>query len=250
MLPLNPVTKKLRDIYQLRVDSLSCADIKSGLDFPGARRACVADNQELNVQPAKEGAMKRVLVVAAIALLMIVAPVAADEDDTIRVHLVGYNETPSTINSPGSAEFKARIRHDGTAIDYEMTYQNLSSTVLQSHIHFGRPALTGGIVLFLCTNLGNAPGAVPAPQACPETNPATISGTLTAANVIALPVTCPTPTTCSGQAIDSGAEGFAEIINAIRAGAAYVNIHTTNHPGGEIRARLGPLERAHHHDRH
>jgi len=192
--------------------------------------------------------MKRILVFAAVALLLVVAPVAADEDDNvIRVHLVGYNETPSTINSTGSADFKARISADGTAIDYEMTYQNLSSTVLQSHIHFGRPALTGGIVLFLCTNLGNAPATVPTPQACPETSPATISGTLTAANVIPLAVTCPTPTTCSGQAIDSGATGFAEMVKAIRHGAAYVNIHTTNHPSGEIRAPLGPLGRDHHH---
>jgi len=63
------------------------------------------------------------------------------------------------------------------------------------------------------------------------TNPATITGTLTAANVIQLP----------GQGIDPADAGFAEMIKAIRKGAAYVNVHTTNHPSGEIRARLGPL---------
>lgn len=157
------------------------------------------------------------------------------------MHLVGYQETPSTINSPGSGDFKIKIHSDGSAIDYELTYRDLSSTVLQSHIHFGRPALTGGIVLFLCTNL-TPPKNVPAPQACPETKPATITGTLTAADVIPLPVTCSgTPQVCGGQAIDPGAAGFAEMIKAIRAGAAYVNVHTTNHPSGEIRARLGPL---------
>jgi len=194
--------------------------------------------------------MKRILVVAAATLLMMAVTAVAADDEHIRVHLVGYNETPLTINSAGSAEFHARIHGDGSAIDYEMTYRDLSSTVLQSHIHFGRPALSGGIVLFLCTNLGNAPTTVPTPQACPETSPATISGTLTAANVIPLPVSCPTPTTCSGQAIDSGATGFAEIVKAIRHGSAYVNIHTTNHPSGEIRAPLGPLERDHHHHDH
>jgi hypothetical protein len=182
----------------------------------------------------------RILVFTAALLTMFVAPIAADDEEIIKVHLVGYQETPLTINSPGSADFTAKIHSAGTAIDYELTYRDLSSTVLQSHIHFGRPAITGGIVLFLCTNLGNAPASVPVPQACPETNPATITGTLTAANVIALPVVCPTPTTCSGQAIDSGAAGFAEMLKAIRAGAAYVNVHTTNHPSGEIRARLGP----------
>jgi hypothetical protein len=67
--------------------------------------------------------------------------------------------------------------------------------------------------------------------------PATVKGTLTAANVIALPA----------QGIDSGAAGFAEMLEAIEAGAAYVNVHTTNHPGGEIRSRLRGDE---HHDAH
>jgi hypothetical protein len=195
--------------------------------------------------------MMRILVIAAATLLMVVVTAVAADDESIRVHLVGYQETPATINSPGSGDFKAKIHSDGSAIDYELTYRDLSSNVLQSHIHFGRPGLTGGVVLFLCTNL--TPPAGQTPQACPETNPATITGTLTAANVIPLPVTCTgTPPTCSGQGIDSGAAGFAEMIEAIRAGAAYINVHTTNHPSGEIRSRLGPLDfdhrRNHDHD--
>ena len=33
--------------------------------------------------------------------------------------------------------------------------------------------------------------------------------------------------------------GFAEMIKAIKNGAAYVNVHSTLHPSGEIRGRLG-----------
>ena len=40
------------------------------------------------------------------------------------------------------------------------------------------------------------------------------------------------------QGIDPGAAGFAEMLKAIRAGAAYPNVHTTMHPGGEIRGRF------------
>jgi hypothetical protein len=165
-------------------------------------------------------------VLAAGLLTALVAPVSAG-DDKVKTKLSGYDETPLTISSTGSGEFKARIHHDGTAIDYELTYRDTESTVTQAHIHFGRPAITGGIVLFLCTNLANALATVPTPQACPAA-PATISGTLTAADVVAV----------SGQGIDAGATGFAEILNAIRAGAAYANVHTTGHPSGEIR---GPL---------
>ena len=189
--------------------------------------------------------MKRMLLVAAALLTVVAVPLAANEEEALRVHLTGYQETAVTINTTGSGEFKARFTPDGTAIDYELTYRDLSSAITQSHIHFGRPAITGGVVLYLCTNLGNAPATVPVPQACPTTNPATITGTLTAANVIAVPA----------QGIDAGAAGFAEMLQAIHAGAAYVNVHTTNHPSGEIRARLGGHEhrdhgRGHHDDHH
>lgn len=182
--------------------------------------------------------MKHLLVVLAATLLtMFVAPMAADQEEEIRVHLVGYQETPLTINTAGSADLKAKIRSGGTAIDYELTYRDLSSAVTQSHIHFGRPAISGMIVLFLCTNLA-PPAGVPTPQPCPETNPATITGTLTKDNVIARPA----------QGIDPGAAGFAEMLRAIRAGAAYVNVHTTTYPSGEVRARLGPF--GHNHQNH
>jgi len=185
--------------------------------------------------------MKRILVVAAATLLMMVVTAVAADDQVIRVHLVGYQETPLTINTAATGEFKIKIHSDGSAIDYEETYRDLSSGVLQSHIHFGRPALTGGIVLFLCTNL-TPPVGVPTPQPCPATNPATITGTLTAADVI------PSSGANAGQAIDPGAAGFAEMIKAIREGAAYVNVHTTNHPSGEIRSRLGPVDNDHRRD--
>src|SRR5439155_16919226 len=104
--------------------------------------------------------------------------------DTVTTRLSGYQETPLTINAPASGEFKATMRDDGTAIDYTLTYRDLSSPVTQAHIHFGRPAISGGIVLFLCTNL-TPPAGVPTPQMCPPA-PATITGMLTAADVIAV----------------------------------------------------------------
>jgi hypothetical protein len=172
-------------------------------------------------------------------LTMSVAPALADRD-TVTARLSGFQETPLTISSPGSAVFIATIRADETAIDYVLTYRDLSSPVTQAHIHFGRPAITGGIVLFLCTNL-TPPKGVPTPQACPNA-PATITGTLTAANVIPLP----------DQGIDPGAAGFAEMIEAIRVDAAYANVHTTVHPGGEVRSRLRVDEddEPHEHDEH
>lgn len=167
---------------------------------------------------------------------MVIVPVAADEEEgTVTTRLSGYQETPLTINSTASGEFTARISDDGTAIDYELTYRDLSSPVTQSHIHFGRPGISGMIVLFLCTNLPLPPEVPTTPQPCPAA-PATITGTLTKADVIARPA----------QGIDAGAAGLTEMLEAIRADAAYANVHTTTFPTGEIRGRL----RAHGHDDH
>ncbi len=92
----------------------------------------------------------------------------------------------------------------------------------QAHIHLGGAAQSGGISVFLCTNLGNGPVGT---QACPPA-PASVSGTLVPTDVIG-PV---------GQGIVAGE--FGELVAAIRAGVTYANVHSSKYPGGEIRAQL------------
>ena len=135
--------------------------------------------------------MKRLAITTLLAVFALLAilgasqpAVADDEGKAFRATLTGFEETPATLSSPGTGRFKARIHDHETMISFELHYEGLEGTVQQAHIHLGRPAITGGIVLFLCTNLGNAPATVPTPQACPAA-PATISGTLTAADVVA-----------------------------------------------------------------
>jgi hypothetical protein len=170
-------------------------------------------------------------VIAGLAALSASTAIADGGSRDFATKLIGYEETPLTINSTGSGRFTAQVSKDGQSIAYTLSYRDLSSDVLQAHIHFGRPAITGQIVLFLCTNLGNAPASVPVPQACPPA-PATISGTLTAADVIAR----------ATQGVDGGAAGLAEMVKAMRAGAAYANVHTVNFMSGEIRGAVKPSD--------
>jgi CHRD domain-containing protein len=192
-----------------------------------SRRRQITDNQR------KERTMRTCrrlagLFVATIAALSAAPLFAHDKEDhsNFATSLTGYEETPSTINSAASGDFKLRISNDGASIQYALSYRDLPSPITQSHIHFGRPGLNGGVVLFLCTNLA-PPAGVPVPPLCPLTS-ATITGTLSATDVVPI----------AGQSIDAGAAGFADVIKAIRAGAAYANVHTTGHPGGEIRGAL------------
>ena len=48
-----------------------------------------------------------------------------------------------------------------------------------------------------------------------------------------------------GQGIAAGE--FAELVRAMRAGATYVNIHTTAFPGGEIRGQVSDDDRGRDH---
>lgn len=180
--------------------------------------------------------MKKALLAAVTALAFTPCAFAdRDNDNKFRLKLTGFQETPLTLSSPASGEFEARIVDNDTQIDWELSYRGIPTNVLQAHIHFGARAITGGISIFLCTNLGNGPAGT---QPCPQMG--TISGHIRAADVIGP----------AGQGIATGE--LAEIIAAIRAGVAYVNVHSTQFPGGEIRAQFNGKHanrgRGHDHD--
>lgn len=147
------------------------------------------------------------------------------ESRSIVAKLSGYQEDPLALSTAGSGRFKARIDEDLGTISYRLSYASLEGAATQAHVHLGGRAQSGGISVFLCSNLGNGPAGT---QACPPA-PATVSGTIAAVDVIG-PV---------AQGVTAGQ--FAELLGAIRADATYVNVHSTLYPGGEIRAQLdGP----------
>ena len=118
--------------------------------------------------------------------------------------MTGFEEVPA-VSTGATGEFRARINNDETEIFYELSYSGLEGAVTQAHIHLGQPAVNGGIGAFLCTNVGGPAGTQPCPP-----SPATITGTITASDII-------------GPAAQGIAPGeFAELVRAIRAGATRV----------------------------
>jgi len=174
--------------------------------------------------------MRRLLVsIAVITLVSVSAIVLGQGFKKISEILTGYEETAApgsaggAVSTTGNGTFTARISNDETRINWELSYSDLEGAVQQAHIHFGQKAITGPISVFLCTNLGNGPAGT---QPCPAP-PATISGTITAADVTNL---------ANERGISAGE--LDELIAAIRAGATYVNVHSTRWPGGEIRSQI------------
>lgn len=144
--------------------------------------------------------------------------------NALRAQLNGYEEFPLAVSTAASAQFRALVNDGGQEIAYRLSYTVMESgDVTQAHIHFGADWQNGGIVVFLCTNLGNGPAGT---QACPAA-PATITGTIRPADILATP---------NPQGIAAGE--FAEIVRATRAGFTYANVHTTGRPAGEVRGKM------------
>jgi CHRD domain-containing protein len=174
--------------------------------------------------------MRRLVVsIAVITAVSVSAIVLGQGFKKISEILTGYEETAApgnaggAVSTTGNGTFTARISNDESRIDWELSYSDLEGAVQQAHIHFGQKSVTGPISVFLCTNLGNGPAGT---QPCPAP-PATISGTITAADVTNL---------ANERGISAGE--LDELIAAIRAGATYVNVHSTRWPGGEIRSQI------------
>ena len=178
----------------------------------------------------EENGMRRLGVSLAVIALVSATSVVLAQGGFKRISefLNSYEEVPS-VSSTGNGEFNARISNDGSRIDWELSYADLEGAIQQAHIHVGNKGVNGGISVFLCTNLGNGPAGI---QPCPAP-PATISGTIFAADVSPnIPATAAART----QGVNTGEIG--ELIKAMRAGATYVNVHSTTWPGGEIRSQI------------
>jgi hypothetical protein len=132
--------------------------------------------------------------------------------------MLGYAENPD-VSTTGHGSFEAKLSDDESSLHYVLSYGGLEGNVLQAHVHFGKTAINGGISFFLCTNLN-----VPTDDDCPQSG--TVEGDIDAADVIGP----------AAQGIEPG--NLAEIVDAMRAGHAYANVHSSKWPGGEIRAQL------------
>lgn len=170
---------------------------------------------------------------SAVVAGLLSAPIAGvAEAETIHVMADGYQVVPSQ-NSPGAASLRARVDREAQTIEYELAWNNLKGDILQSHIHFGRRATNGDIVVFLCTNLGNTPAsATPAPT-CNGAREGMVKGVVHAGDIVAVAFGGIQP----AQQLLPFAD-FDELADAIEAHAAYIVVHTTAQPSGELRGQF------------
>jgi hypothetical protein len=129
-------------------------------------------------------------------------------------HLRGDEEVPARDTAAqGQAIF--HVNEDGTAISYKLNVANIEN-VTQAHIHLAPAGSNGGIVAWLYP-------AAPPSQLIPGRTQGTLGeGEITASSLVGA---------LSGHPL-------SDLLNAMQNGGAYVNVHTSQFPPGEIRGQI------------
>lgn len=130
------------------------------------------------------------------------------------VHATGAAEVPAN-DSRAQGVLLLRLGADGSALHYRLIVANIED-VLQAHIHLAPAGANGPVVAWLYPS-GPPPVLLPG-----RTQGVLAEGTITAASLVG-PL--------------AGAS-LADLVDAIEAGGAYVNVHTSEFPGGEVRGQL------------
>jgi CHRD domain len=133
-------------------------------------------------------------------------------------HLTGNDEVPEVdVSAQGQAVFQ--LDSSGTELSFRLISTQLVGTT-QAHIHCGADGVNGPVVAFL---LDLNPDGI-------DVDGVLSSGVITNADVIQRPDSPECP---------GGIADFDDLIARMSDGGAYVNVHTLDNPGGEIRGQIG-----------
>lgn len=162
--------------------------------------------------------MKRLTIVLSVmALLAFGAAPALSQGphENFRTHLSGDEEVPAVdTQAQGQAIFK--LSADGESLDYKLIAANIEN-VLMAHIHIAPAGANGGVVVWLYPEDGPPPALIEG-----RFDGVLAEGTITEDDLVG---------SLAGQDLDS-------LLEEMRAGNAYVNVHTEQNPGGEVRGQI------------
>lgn len=154
---------------------------------------------------------------AIVALLATAGVAIGGSNRNFKSHLSGDQEVgPVETNATGQAIYK--LNKDETGLHFKLIVANIED-VTQAHIHCGPEGVNGPVVAFL---FGFVADGV-------DVNGILSQGTITGANVIPR---------LDSAACPGGIADFDDLVEQMRAGGTYTNVHTLDNPGGEIRGQI------------
>lgn len=133
---------------------------------------------------------------------------------TFKAHLSGDQEVPpAETNATGQTNFK--LSKDGMELEYKLIVANIEN-VRMAHIHVAPVGANGGVVAWLYPD-GPPPQIIPG-----RTDGILAQGTITAGDLVGA---------LKGASLQ-------DLIDLMTEGQTYVNVHTDQYPGGEIRGQI------------
>ena len=157
--------------------------------------------------------------------LMLPVPAAHAIPLTFSANLSGANEVPP-VASPGTGLATVTLDPAAHTLQLDVTFANLTSTDVAAHIH-------------CCTPLGTNTGVATTVPAFPGFPLGVTSGTYQSAVFDLRQPLIYNPAFVTLQGGLAGAE--AALVGGMIAGMTYLNIHTVNFAGGEIRGQLNAV---------
>jgi hypothetical protein len=154
----------------------------------------------------------RLLALLVLVLSLAAVGIVAAQPENFRAHLSGGEEVPpNDSKATGQAIFQMK---DG-ALHYKLIVANIQN-VTQAHIHLAPAGANGGVVAWLY------PSAPPAQLIPGRSSGVLAEGVITDADLVGA---------LTGATLE-------ELLEEMRNGGAYVNVHTSQFPPGEVRGQI------------
>lgn len=131
--------------------------------------------------------------------------------------LSGRNEVPPIVSNT-TGHLKVTIPNGEGSLDYILTVNN-GRQITAAHLHCGAEGQNGSVVVDLYKNKTSSYSA--------NSNGVLSQGVINRSSIVTTSQNCP-------QRIDT----VEHLVQSMRDGNIYVNVHTTAHPDGEIRGQL------------
>lgn len=150
-----------------------------------------------------------------VAFLFLFIPlIAASGAATFHANLSGKNQSPA-IDTPAHGRATFTLGKSGRTLSYRLYVTDIEN-VSMAHIHIGGPGKEGPVAVWLY------PSHPPA-----QVKKGKFTGNLASGVITASKLQGP----LKGKTI-------ADLVQEIKSGDAYVNVHTVQHPAGEIRGQI------------
>lgn len=162
--------------------------------------------------------MKRIFPAILLAACFLLASMpmawASGHQSNFVAHLSGDEEVPP-VDTRAQGQAKFQLSKDGSELDFKLIVANIEN-VTQAHIHLGPRGVNGPVVVWLYPS-------APPPVLIPGRSDGVLSeGTITADDLVG--------------PLDGAS--LADLVEAMATGNAYVNVHTSQSPAGEVRGQI------------